>query len=576
MKHKPILDMPEVSLQPYEDFELSPALEDKIEKLMKFFDASGISYDKFDPASLPSIDFKKGYPNDNQFQNVPGQRDLNKWINTVKSIHYLENNGTDRVKAIRKATSGWNSVETFDFLNWIRYYEGKNHLKYKFAQLWYENENPGYFLHMKKDNEPKDVNFAPPTIEAPVPNEVAENERKDIIEEQRNKIISRLDSAEKLLRTREGQLFAGNELEALLQIIYQLKTKIHLLNKVSTSYKTYDNMIIREANILNHKKFFKAANLLLSLSQANNPPPAGTGTTDSAVTLNPTPTTFPTQMTGNVGGLPSKGPGSPDVPPDSVNDNSPSDISPVEKFIDNLETSNFSTSDDMDDLTVQDNNPAEDLNVEDSDFNFIIEAQEAQESPTPQPDTNLEVAEEDIAPSGPTPTAAADFDSRVNEAFSNVTVSDVVAKLEDLAKIFKTREIPRQLNVIDMMLDSIGLAPYFPGLSEAISKSFESNNYISSRIDDVLSKLRGSIVTNVVNLKGNNSPENPELIGIKNKLRDDEDKEKARKQMRRDQEYKDLSNTKEAPEKETPEVNMEKDLQPPQPPVPQVPSLPTP
>jgi hypothetical protein len=590
--HKAIIDMPskeqleEVALRPYsdEELEMTPELEKKIEGLMSFFDRAGISYDKYDPDSLPKLDFsgKKAYPNNDQYMHIPGQHDVDKWIYAVRTIQYLEARGTGRVQAIRQSTSGWNPIETFDFLNWLKFHESGDHMKYKFAQLWfeespgkrvYQNGDPGYFLHIKPDPqtpEPRqDIDFA----KSPSAYDVGADEKKSIIEKQRNKIIGRLDSAEKLMRSQEGQMFAGKEFETLLEAIYQLKKKIQLVNKVSASTRLYEDMIVREANILVRGGFTKAANVLFSVAQANNPPTADAGKKDGGATPSPTPPAPPAEGQGNAGGLPSTGPGAPTTPPDAPNENSP-----VQKFLTNLETGKVTTKEDKqgvdDDLEVSDT-----LDVELADDELLVtEAQVAPPGPPPPdapappdapvdvapPDVAppvveepLEVTEDDIAaPAEKTPQSTSDFDSRVNQVFSNITVTDVVAKLEDLAKVFKTREIPRQLGIIDMMLDSLGLASYFPSLSEATNKALESNNYISTRVEDILSKLRGSMGTKEIDLKGGDTPDRPEVAGIKQKLQSDEEKEKNRKQMRKDQETAELTGKT----KETPEVEIAEDL----------------
>ena len=108
------------------------------------------------------------------------------------------------------------------------------------------------------------------------------DEKKQIIEKQRQKIIGRLDSAEKLLRSEEGQIFAGNELEALLDVIYSLKNKIQMVNKISLSTRLYEDMIVREANILVKKGFGNAGTVLRKVAQSvpeptepNNPMSGG-------------------------------------------------------------------------------------------------------------------------------------------------------------------------------------------------------------------------------------------------------------------------------------------------------------
>jgi hypothetical protein len=169
---------------------------------------------------------------------------------------------------------------------------------------------------------------------------------------------------------------------------------------------------------------------------------------------------------------------------------------------------------------------------------------------------SLEVTEDDIkSKDKPISNDTVEFDNQIDNAFKNVTISDVVAKLEKISKYYKTREHPRELSIVDMMLDSLGLASLFPSLSEALNKSLEANNYISTRVDDILSKLRGAVATQEKSSKPS-EPERPEITGIKNKLQEDQDKETKRKQMRKEQEASELDNKG----KETPEVEIEEDL----------------
>jgi hypothetical protein len=111
--------------------------------------------------------------------------------------------------------------------------------------------------------------------------------------------------------------------------------------------------------------------------------------------------------------------------------------------------------------------------------------------------------------------------------------------------------MPRQLGIVDMMLDSLGLASLFPSLSEAQNKALEANNYISTRVDDILAKLRGAMASAEKSPVAP-APEREDMAGIRGKLQGDQDKEKARKQMRKEQEAAEM----EAPAKETPAVEM--------------------
>jgi hypothetical protein len=567
--------------------QITPELQAKIDKLIKFFEGTAIKYDKYDPdflkgTSLSEIEekSKQAYPNID-YMHVPGQHDTHKWLQAIKDIYYGEKNGLDRVAAIRQSTKNWEVTETYDFLNWLKFYEEGAHLKYKFAQLWYENGAPGYFLHIKPDQKKEETQISGKDIDDAkdaIADEMSAAEKKRVIEKQRNKIVGRLDSAEKLLRSYEGQIFAGKELESLLETIYQLKKKLQMVNKISLSTKLYDDMIIREANVLSRKGYADAAELLYSLAQANNPPPPATGVKKDTP-INPSVPPMPHQNSGAPGGLPSTGPGMAQNPPESAPSETSSGMS---AFLKNLDTSNIGDVDDQaneDELEVEDT-----LHIEDEALLTVAQdmpAPPAAPPPTPAPkpvkpptETPLEVDEKNL---GVQPSQQVkDFDNMIDAAFANISVDDIVAKLEDIAKIFKTREIPRQLSIIDMMLDSKGLASYFPSLSEAINKALESNNYISTRIDDILAKLQGGIEGKDLDLKGERGTANtPEVESLKSNLKQREDKEKARKKMRQDQADQELEQSMNpAPEKETPEVNIEEDLNKPVTPRPTTPPAP--
>lgn len=513
--------------------------------------------------------YLQAYPNTDGVNFLPKQRDTNKWLNTIKSIYNMYNNGIDKSSALKELTSGWEEPEINDFLNWVKFYEEGSHLKYKFANIWLNQSPPGYFLQVKKP-EQNDQNNAEESID-----------KKTIIEKQRAKIIGRLDSAEKLLRARDGQILAGKEFETLMEAIYQLKKKIQLVNKITVANKTYEDLIIREANILNKKGFEEASHVLYKIAQ-ELPQPAEPA--------------LPTVGNGGApGGMPSMGPG---MPQTSL-ENSPNNINfskGINDFLKRMNSANLTEDEDKDVLQTNDaeNDGLEDCNdvkeydsednSEDelfvSEDDFVSTAQ-AIEEPLEQPlePKNLEVPntnldskpnlENKLVPKEQQSkeiSFTSDFDNKLDQLMKNVTVADIIAELEALSKIFKTREIPRRLARADMMLDSLGLAPFFPSLSEAQNKSLEANNYIATRIDDILSKLSGSIATNKIDLEGESSVK-PEVENLKNKLEFDAQKEKKRKELRKEQEAAEVEmNAKPVPEIQvTEDMNEPVQTQPTQP-----------
>lgn len=647
---KPIIDIPSTKqlkevIRPYSDEEISnPVLEDKLQKLIDFFDQYGIDYSKFKPEHLSFITGKVAYPNYDQYIFIPGQHDTKKWLLALKDINYKQKAGLSYKDAIKISTQGWKKMEIYDFLNWFKFYDEGTQMKYKFAQVWYENGQPGYFLHIKPDAPKEEA----PVIDSNALQEAREDtkrqdverqeEKRNIIEKQRSKIIGRLDSAEKLLRSPEGQQFAGAELEQLMEAIYALKKKVQLVNKLSISTRLYEDMIVRESNMLKRQGFNKAAAMLYSIAQS--PAQSGESATGQQqggkVPMDGQPPADPSGagQSGTMSGLPATVPGTPsaqtsvdgdqnkDQPPANAimnGGNVPTGIAEstpaiipqeppqpngIKYFIENM-------NDGMHDKEF--NNVEDDLKIEDDTLEvsdreneelMVTEAQAVlppgvppavledvpiTNTPPPErgspvnvtapiekPEKNeepLEVTEDDIPATGDMAgTDASNFDTQVDNAFKNVTIADVVEKLESISKYYKTREHPRQLSVVDMMLDSLGLASLFPSLSEALNKSLEANNYISTRVDDILAKLRGAMAS--AERPTAAAAERPEVADIKGKLQSDQDKEIKRKQMRKEQEVAELEG---GAKKETPNIEMGELAPPVTPSVPPItPPLPVP
>ena len=607
-------------VKPYSDKELEErTLEEKIKKLMEFFDHHGIDYDKFKPEFLSYIDQKKAYPNQDQYSYVPGQHDLKKWLMAVKNIHYKQKAGLPYKEAIRQSTTDWKKMEIYDFLNWLRFYEEGTQMKYKFAQVWYENGQPGYFLHIKQDAPPE----AAPVVDENSVNEAREEterqeEKKQIIEKQRAKIIGRLDSAEKLLRSPDGQTFAGPEMEQLMEAIYSLKKKVQLVNKLSVSTRLYEDMIVREANVLSRRGFQKAADMLYSVAQSPGQSAVGaTGTPGADTTISPTPPPDPSGagQGGTMRASPMAAlPNTPDVQtpvdsdqnkqqppatallgggnaPTGTAQSSPAIIPQeppqpkgIKEFIENMneDTPNEESNKSDDNLEVKDHE--EEL--------MVTEAQVAPPGVTPVVMEDIPLTDTpppnrgkpaNLPPPGPAPDelppidaprkpkdeeplevtqddtpgdGAPGFDAKMQAMLASVTIEDIVAELEDIAKDYKTRDMPRRLSIVDMMLNGKGISSYFPQLSEAQNKALEANNYISTRIDDIVSKLQGSLVAKEKDPNASPAEVSPEVADVKNKLQQDQDREKQRKQLKKQQQNAELEGGvgKEAPQVEMGEL----------------------
>lgn len=530
----------------------------------------------------------QSYPND--FNNIPHRKsyDINKWVTAFRDFYRKTIAGLERQKALDLVCSGWEKMEKKDFDNWIKYYQGSNHTKYSFdlnilnvknGQLsYYVNDGmPGYIIPFKSEQKEPEIQ----NVSDVVTHEEIESQKREIIELQRSKFLSRLNSAEKLLTEEAGHLLAGPELHRFLEILHALKRDIISVNKKSSSNNTYIDLIYRQSNILSSKGFVKEAALIEKLAQAADTSKLDSSkpeTKDSGKALTPTPalagpsTPATTDETKNSDISKLKDDENTLVPSE---DSKPEDgkvpgpievgkPSKLDGFLQNLnpvqKAETFSADDDF--TIVLEGDPFSEI---EDDNNLMITEAQLQPPKTPQA-PELEVTESDIPALSESHQEPKDFDYLIDVAFKNLKVEDVVKKLEDVAKIFKTREISRQLSICDLMLTQLNMSSIFPNLGEAINKSLESNQYCLTRIEDILSALRGALKTEDISLTTEPSPvTDPNAEAVKRTLEDQKIKEKQRKDMRKTLENQELENklTKEAPVVE----NVSQELQPTLPPV---------
>jgi hypothetical protein len=495
------------------------------------------------------------YPNYSEYIPEGPSYNLNKWMDAMKNIYVKLHLGANKKQSIDAITNDWGTMEKIDFLNWLKYYESGDQNKYKKAQhSYYVNDDINYFLPNPKSPIPSPIRSINDQI-ATIPqeaenivsqkqNEMTADDKRKIIEDTRRKILGRLSSAEKLLSSQHGQFFAGPDFERLLSAIYELKKQIQIVNKTALSAQTIVDLIVRQANILSAQGYNAASQFMVKFAQ-NTPGdfsmnlgdvPAGGSQPQGGGSLGNNPPDL-TQ--------PSGGPEQKEITQDSA----------VGKFIENLEDSGLTEEDDVDTNVAEDEVDIDNDVLLDQEIvpegkdDLVVHAQAVPDAakpikPAKKPTEDLEVESpaqgnatgitpEDAKRGPDVSQVKNDFDALIDSAFANLTVADVVNKLEDVNKIFRNREISRQLALVDVMLDRLGLAPYFPTLAEATNKSLESNQYCLTRIEDVLSKLRGTMTTGKVDLKNENQQVSPEAKTVQTALKNDEMKEKQRKEVKK-------------------------------------------
>lgn len=380
-------------------------------------------------------------------------RNLQKWMETMRTIYSYANQGHDFNHAYEKLTETWDPVEKLDFKHWMAFYQENNHKKYSQAM-----KIANLFNKIPVDN----LKASLPKIEVPLPKNpiLSEEQKKEEIKKKIRAIIGRLNAAEKLATDPEVQ----KELQKVLDIgigkwleeLQWVKRQVQLAPMKNIASPILEDLIHKHANILENQGFSKAATLLHKIAQMAPPP----GMED---------------------------PGMAPVPAqDSPGMDDPEGA--MRELIEGMNNSFDSEEAQADDSEME----------KEAALTVVAQAVPAPVPlPAPVDEVSLEpepegevVTEEDPAP-GSGSTANDAFEA----ALANIKVEDVIIKLEAVANIFRTREVSRQLAMIDLMMDRLGIASYFPSLAEASAKQLEGTQYALTRIEDILSKLRGSTET---------------------------------------------------------------------------------
>jgi hypothetical protein len=498
-----------------------------IDTLLELIKAIDLALKKMVPGNiLPKV----AYPQPGAITEHP-KYDIGRWVSATREIYGLINKGYEHKQAKYSVIGNWEAKEQMDYEQWLKFYKEKTPEKYpKLAQysgdgLFLANLPIGVNSLRAKHTSGKFPNPIESMKEPPGLPQTDVNQARDKIEGQRRKLISRLNSAEKMLASMDGQLFAGDDQELMLKLLQDLKRRIQTANKLTTKSSLFVDNIYRTANILKAKGKDKAAGFFCKLAQM-----------DPMSDLEPSGITPPTD------------PGAGAEP--SSDGNVDETYQCLKEFFDNL-TRGVSDKDDTPEEREEENKapaaqpptpptPAT-AALDDSTIKIGMgywnpRSKFAQAVPPPPPKAPIAPLEVEAPP--PEETVPDDnTEDVIDAALKGVTVNDVVSRLEMLVSIYNKREIARQLSILDIMMDRLGLASFFPALGEAMGKALESNQYIASRLEGVLTRLKGSI-----NIPGANEwidPQpvemNPQTTKIRNNLEQKDQEEQQRKELRKQQ-----------------------------------------
>lgn len=383
--------------------------------------------------------------------------DVNKWTKTLGMIYSAVQKGESKYEVFGKLTEEWNPMEKIDFDAWARYYEEGNQNKYatyKVASPFTPEEE----ITLMEPTAPIEEGNKPgrPRKTTKTPNDI------------KLALISRLDSADKLLRefSQIWPVVIWNRLHSSLN---DLKREVMTLKSASTMR----DVIVKTAGIWAKEGWEDGAMWLQKLAEppsesgdvTNEIEQALSGTRKEKAVEEPQPDAMglsPEEMEA--------------VPPAGVGEELPMPEPPLGQE-----------------------------NVAPIPEDVALKPQE----PAPVEVAPLELEEPPALEKGPTDKSS---DINVEEnPYEGSTIRDIVDVLEPVVLDLKERATARELAKIDMMLDSQGIASHFPELGEAMSKVLESNTYVVTRLDKLLTKIKGGAHEKEDNKKEKSEPVAPEI-----------------------------------------------------------------
>lgn len=479
---------------------------------------------------------KMAYPQGFFGQFAQPGHNIDKWLKAMQDIYWLrQKKGMNSSVAFSTVTENWNEMEKNDFSYWLRFYQENAHMKYKTAQQhsFYDTETEGYHLPIRPEEiraglQPGMPNMSGVEQYRSLQQAESDEEKNKKIDETMRKILSRLSAAERLLASHEGKDFAGEQLKPLMETLSRLKLEVLTVSQAKKSQSSlfYKDLLIKHANILEAKGADKGAKFLFKMAQEAPPemPPAlPLDSADPAMDPAGAESSPPLSSTPLA---PEQEPG--DWAKELFSQLSGEDLEETKK--------KASAGDALEEVETYEDG---------LDAAIVVEAQAPPPAPTtapapaPQPE-DLEVTEEDVdVASKQAPRPAADVEDVIDAALEKVTVQNVIDRLELVGTMFKNRQLAKQLAIIDMMLDHLGLSSFFPGLGEATRSALESNQYVLTRLEEILSKLRGAAeAEHAEEFLHSEERESPaEIAGTKQKLQEGEAAEEERKALRKEHEH---------------------------------------
>lgn len=388
---------------------------------------------------------KVAYPNVGVGQVDFPQYNMAKWTNAINDIYIRTRIFGNKEEAIKYVTKDWSDMdELLNFKGWFKFYDDGGLNLYKSSQL-----TPSMIPGLIRGDTPKPQQ---PEIKRPDPT------MEEALQDIKRQILGRIQSAKKLLSTNKGQLFAGDQYRSLYRMLLDLEQDIAVIKTASG----LEDIIDRARNGLIYK-----------------------GCNDTTINVfNKIAQTLPTEIGGAPPAADPNAPAAPAAPPAGNGKDA------IEQFTQNLREGISGTE------NVEKEEEPEEKKAsykwwesEASIVNLTKVAKKLEETIKELLTITSLTKVASIIKIADDVKSIKLQDDVIDRALDGIKLKDVIDRLEALSKVFKNREIARQLFIIDLMLDKLGISGFFPQLAEATKSALESNQYAQNRIEEVLSKL---------------------------------------------------------------------------------------
>lgn len=382
---------------------------------------------------------KKSYNNINGVmkENVGKQHNIKYWVDVFKYIWDMVSKGEDINDVKNRVMEDWSPMDKEQFNAWMRYYSQKEHEKY--ASIFDTDLENSQLIQTNRQNQQLEI----------------QKNKEKTQEDLKKTLIGRLNSAERLLY-QFVNVWPSDIFNRLYRGLSDLKGEIMLMRTSAT----LTDRIVRLANVWEKEGFVEGAQELKKIAEPD----------------------LASQISDALSGKSESKEVDVSAAPEGVDEPLPDmeqipDIQQNEKF-------NIEELPKIEDLSKQEDK--KDINIgeqEKFDIEDLPKEEPLKEEPPKDEPKELNVKEKFNV-------------SESDNPFVGSSVEDVLNILEPLSQSLRERDFSLKLSKADMMLDSMNMASHFPEIGEISQKALEFNIYANSRLEKVISKLKGGIKEN--------------------------------------------------------------------------------